>query len=111
MEEELDEIARGERPWVRAIQDFYTPFEQMLNRASVEMVKVKEPDQPTDEVCVKCGKPMVIRAGRYGKFLACTGYPKCKTTKALAAKREQPRESPGEAGAQIEQERPPKDEA
>ena len=111
MEEELDEIARGERPWVRAIQDFYTPFEQMLNRASVEMVKVKEPDQPTDEVCVKCGKPMVIRTGRYGKFLACTGFPKCKTTKALAAKSEQPRESHGEAGAQIEQERPPKDEA
>lgn len=83
MEEELDEIARGERTWLRAVQDFYLPFEEMLQRASVEMVKMKVPDEPTEEVCTKCGKPMVIRTGRFGKFLACTGFPKCRNTKTV----------------------------
>ncbi len=86
MEEQLDEIARGEQGWVGVVQGFYTPFEEMLHRANTNMVKIKEADQPTDEVCPKCGKAMVIRAGRYGKFLACTGYPKCKTTKPLMNK-------------------------
>jgi DNA topoisomerase I len=89
MEEELDEIGRGKQDWVRVIKDFYTPFEETLKKASVEMVRIKEPDEPTDETCPQCTKPMVIRMGRYGKFLACTGYPKCKTTKNLASKSEQ----------------------
>jgi len=83
MEEQLDEIARGERGWVGTIQDFYTPFEETLKKASTHMVKVKEADQPTNELCPQCGRSMVIRMGRYGKFLACSGYPKCKTTKPL----------------------------
>jgi len=90
MEEELDDIAQGKQAWEETIREFYTPFEATLQKASVEMVKMKEPDQPTDEVCPKCGMPMVIRMGRFGKFMACTGFPKCKTTKAIAAK-------PGEA--------------
>ncbi|TET87992.1 MAG: type I DNA topoisomerase [Dehalococcoidia bacterium] len=86
MEEQLDEIARGERSWVGTIQEFYTPFEEMLSKASTHMVKVKEADQPTDELCPQCGRAMVIRMGRYGKFLACSGYPRCKTTKPLRVK-------------------------
>jgi DNA topoisomerase-1 len=84
MEEELDEIAQGKQAWEKTIREFYTPFEATLQKASVEMVKMKEPDQPTDEVCPNCSLPMVIRMGRFGKFLACTGFPKCRTTKALA---------------------------
>ena len=86
----MDEIARGERDWVGVIQEFYTPFEEPLKKASTGMVKIKEADEPTDEVCPQCGKAMVIRVGRYGKFLACTGFPKCKTTKSLVAKAEKP---------------------
>jgi len=84
MEEQLDDIARGEQGWVGVVQEFYTPFEEMLQRATTNMVKVKEADQPTDEVCPQCGRSMVIRMGRYGKFMACSGYPKCKTTKSLS---------------------------
>jgi DNA topoisomerase-1 len=86
MEEQLDEIARGERGWVGTIQEFYTPFEETLKKASTNIVKVKEADQPTDELCPQCGRAMVIRMGRYGKFLACSGYPRCKTTKPLMVK-------------------------
>ncbi|MBM4462639.1 MAG: type I DNA topoisomerase [Chloroflexi bacterium] len=88
LEEQLDEIARGERGWVGAISEFYVPFEETLRQASVNMVKMKQPDEPTDEVCPECGRPMVIRTGRFGKFLACSGFPKCKTTKSLKAKAE-----------------------
>jgi DNA topoisomerase-1 len=91
MEEELDEIAQGKQAWEKTIREFYTPFEATLQKASVEMVKMKEPDQPTDEVCPNCSMPMVIRMGRFGRFLACTGFPKCRTTKPLA-KSDQPGE-------------------
>ena len=70
------------------IQDFYTPFEETLKRADAEMIRLKVPAQPTDEVCPHCGKTMVIRVGRYGKFLACSGYPRCKTTKSLPSEAE-----------------------
>jgi len=86
LEEGLDEISRGERAWVGAIEDFFKRFQEALSRASQNMTKVKKPDQPTDEVCPDCGKPMVIRQGRYGEFLACTGFPKCKTTRSLGGK-------------------------
>jgi DNA topoisomerase-1 len=86
LEEQLDEIARGERGWVGAISEFYVPFEETLRKANANIVKIKQADEPTDEVCPQCGRPMVIRAGRFGKFLACSGFPKCKTTKSLTAK-------------------------
>ena len=86
MEEQLDEIARGERGWAGTIQEFYTPFEETLKKASTQMVKIKEADQPTNELCPQCGRSMVIRMGRYGRFLACSGYPRCKTTKPLTVK-------------------------
>ena len=86
MEDELDEIASENREWVSAVQDFYVPFEQQLNKASQLIEKVKIADELTDEVCPKCGKPMAIKVGRYGKFLACSGYPECKTTKSFQVK-------------------------
>ncbi|MFC1933140.1 type I DNA topoisomerase [Chloroflexota bacterium] len=86
MEDELDEIADEKRDWVGVVQDFYTPFEKSLNTASQLMEKVKLPDEVTEETCPKCGKPMVVKIGRYGKFLACSGYPECKSTKSFQVK-------------------------
>ncbi len=81
MEDGLDEVAQENRDWVRLVQDFYTPFNESLQSASQLMEKVKLADEVTEEVCPKCGKPMVVKFGRYGKFLACSGYPECKSTK------------------------------
>ncbi|MBM2824372.1 MAG: topA [Dehalococcoidales bacterium] len=86
MEGELDEIADENRDWVGVIQNFYTPFEKSLENASLVIEKVKLPDEVTDEVCPKCGKPMLVKTGRFGKFLACSGYPECKTTKSFQVK-------------------------
>ena len=86
MEDELDEIADKKRDWVGVVQDFYTPFEKSLNNASRLMEKVKLADELTEEICPKCSKPLVIKTGRYGKFLACSGYPKCKYTKSFQIK-------------------------
>ena len=86
MEDELDEIADKKRDWVGVVQDFYTPFEKSLQNASRLMEKVKLADELTEEICPKCGKPLVIKTGRYGKFLACSGYPKCKYTKSFLIK-------------------------
>ncbi len=79
MEQQLDEIARGKQEWVSILRDFYPSFEDMLRKATVNVEKV-DMSKPTDEICPNCGKPMVIKVGRFGKFLACTGYPECKTT-------------------------------
>jgi len=86
MEEELDEIAQENRDWADTIQDFYVPFEKSLQDAAQLMTKVKLPDELTEETCPKCGKPLAIKSGRYGKFLACTGYPECKFTKSYQIK-------------------------
>jgi DNA topoisomerase-1 len=79
MEEQLDEIARGRHEWIAALQEFYPPFQNMLDRAWTNLERVSMA-QPSEEMCPKCGRPMVIRVGRFGKFLACSGYPDCKTT-------------------------------
>jgi DNA topoisomerase I len=81
MEEQLDRISEGEVRWVQVLKDFYGPFKETLARAEVEMRDVKRMEIPTDLVCEKCGKPMVIKWGKMGQFLACTGYPDCKNTK------------------------------
>ncbi len=86
MEDELDEIASKNRDWVHVVQDFYTPFEKDLQNASQHMDKVKIADELTDEICPECGKPLVIKIGRYGKFVACSGYPECKHTKPFLVK-------------------------
>jgi DNA topoisomerase-1 len=79
MEEQLDEIAQGKYQWIAALQEFYPPFQDMLDKAWTNLEKVNM-TQASDETCPKCGRPMVIRVGRFGKFLACSGYPDCKTT-------------------------------
>jgi len=79
MEEQLDEIARGKHEWIAALQEFYPPFQNMLDKAWTDLEKVNM-TQASEETCPKCGRPMVIRVGRFGKFLACSGYPDCKTT-------------------------------
>ena len=81
MEEQLDEVEEGAVDWIKLLRDFYQPFERDLARAKVEMRDIKREEQPTEEVCEKCGKPMVIKWGRNGYFLACSGYPECRNTK------------------------------
>jgi len=84
LEEQLDKIEEGKLNWVQSLQNFYQPFSQELERAAKEMRNVKkEREEVTDEKCEKCGEPMVIKFGRFGKFLACSAFPKCKNTKPL----------------------------
>lgn len=80
MEAELDEVAQGDRNWVSVVRDFYGPFAGNLEGAEQRIERV-DASEPTSEVCPNCGKPMAVRTGRFGKFLACTGYPECKTTR------------------------------
>ena len=86
MEEELDEIANENRDWVRTIEDFYTPFSESLKVAVQVADKVQLADEVTEEICPQCGKPLLVKFGRYGKFLACSGYPECKHTKPFQIK-------------------------
>jgi DNA topoisomerase-1 len=79
MEEQLDEIAQGKYAWIAALQEFYPPFQDMLDKAWINLEKVSM-TQVSEETCPNCGRPMVIKVGRFGKFLACSGYPECKTT-------------------------------
>jgi DNA topoisomerase I len=83
MEEELDEVEEGKMSWQDALDEFYRKFKKDLRLAEREMDDIKGEGIPTDEKCEKCGKPMVIRLGRNGKFLACTGYPDCDGTRDL----------------------------
>lgn len=90
MEDQLDSIASGELDWVPTLREFYGPFKENLD-IKEQSVKKKTMVEETDEVCEKCGKPMVIRMGRFGKFLACTGFPECKNTKPIAGSKEAPK--------------------
>ncbi|MBI4565697.1 MAG: type I DNA topoisomerase [Planctomycetes bacterium] len=85
MEQKLDLIEEGKREWVEVLHEFYDVFVGDLEKAreAMESVKATEPEQPVP--CVKCGKPMLIKWNRFGKFLACSGYPECKSTKPLQA--------------------------
>jgi DNA topoisomerase I len=83
LEEKLDDIAQGEVPWVPVIREFYDPFEATLSRAQEEIKHVNETAEVTDATCQNCGKPMSIKLGRFGRFLSCTGYPECKTSRPL----------------------------
>ncbi len=85
MEEQLDEIAQGKYEWIAALQEFYPPFQDMLDKAWTKLEKANM-TQASEETCPKCGRPMVIRVGRFGKFLACSGYPDCKTTMPYVVK-------------------------
>jgi DNA topoisomerase-1 len=84
MEAELDEIEEGNDSFLNTLNKFWKKFEKDLTRAQAEMKDIKRLEEETDEVCDKCGSKMVIKWGRYGKFLACSGYPECKNTRQLA---------------------------
>ncbi len=81
MEEELDDIASGERQWVPVIKEFYEPFKITVEKAHLTAPRIEMKPETTGENCEKCGKPLVVRVGRFGKFIACSGYPECKFTK------------------------------
>ena len=82
MEEKLDHIAEGKAEWVPTIRAFYEPFEKHLE-TKYETVEKQTVEETTDEICEKCGKPMVVKNGRFGKFIACSGFPDCRNTKQL----------------------------
>jgi DNA topoisomerase I len=84
MEEELDEVEEGKVHWTEALREFYSKFEVDLKRAQQHMTDVKRMEEPTEEKCEKCGSMMVIKWGRHGKFLACSGYPECRNTREIA---------------------------
>lgn len=86
MEADLDRIAQGETEWVPILAHFYGPFSSDLQKASLNMETVKPPPEATDEVCDQCGKPMVIKHGRFGRFLACSGYPECRRARSILVK-------------------------
>ena len=88
MEKELDEVEEGKRNWRALLSDFYQGFHQeMLDaEAALEGVRVKVPDEVTEEICEVCGRNMVVKIGRFGKFLACPGFPECTNTKPIVEK-------------------------
>lgn len=83
MEDKLDDVEAKDLDWKKIIRDFYGPFKEELDIADKAIERVEIPDRPSDEVCEICGKPMVFKSGRFGEFLACSGYPECKNTKAI----------------------------
>jgi DNA topoisomerase I len=86
MEEQLDNIASEHTDWVQVLSAFYGPFIETLRRAEVEMPEVALKPEPTGEFCEKCGSELVIKYGRFGKFIACSGYPACRNAKSLMIK-------------------------
>jgi DNA topoisomerase-1 len=80
MEEELDDIAQGQREWVPVLGEFYKGFSKSIEEA-LNAPKVKVPDELTDQVCELCGNPMAVKMGRFGRFLSCTGFPECRSSK------------------------------
>lgn len=83
MEEEFDKVAEGTEKWKKVISEFYTPFEQIVEKVEKELEHVKLEYEVSDVPCEKCGRMMVIKYGRYGKFLACPGYPECQNAKPI----------------------------
>ena len=90
MEEEFDKIAEGKEDWKKVIKEFYGPFEQVVEKVEKELEHVKLEYEVSDVPCEKCGRMMVIKYGKYGKFLACPGYPECKKTKPLVETIDEP---------------------
>jgi DNA topoisomerase-1 len=85
MENDLDDVEHGKRDWVSTLDTFYQDFDKTLTKAekAMEGKRVKVPDETTDLVCEQCGKPMVVKIGRFGKFIACSGFPECTNTKKI----------------------------
>ena len=82
MEEDLDEIAQGKENWIKTLEGFYQPFEKNLKEKYQKLSK-EDLIEKTEKVCPKCKSPLIIRWGRFGKFYACSGFPKCKYTEPL----------------------------
>jgi DNA topoisomerase-1 len=83
MEGSLDKVAVGNENWVELLRRFYDPFNAELAAAEQKLPRLEIKDEPTDEICPNCQRPMVIKTGRFGKFISCTGYPECKTTRPI----------------------------
>lgn len=83
MEDKLDDIAGGEKKWQPVVKEFYEPMERLIEQKTDTIERVKIPVIETDEICELCGKPMVIKSGRFGQFMACSGFPDCKNTKPI----------------------------
>ena len=83
MENNLDKIAQGKEEWSRVVKDFYEPFAKNLKQKEGELSKQEIAEEKTDKICPKCESPLIIKLGRFGKFYACTGFPKCKYTESL----------------------------
>ena len=90
VESEFDEIASGKEEWKKILRDFYPSFEKELEKVDKELEHVKIEDEVSDVKCDKCGRMMVVKMGRYGKFLACPGYPECKNVKSIVVNIEEP---------------------
>ena len=86
MEGDLDRIAVGQADWVQVLRDFYGPFEARLAQAEAQMPKVEVEPETTGEVCEKCGHPMIVKHGRFGKFIACSNFPACRNTRPYLVK-------------------------
>ncbi|MDF2545829.1 MAG: topoisomerase [Anaerosolibacter sp.] len=86
LEIKLDEVEAGQLDWIRVIDDFYKPFSRVLKHAEEEIEKIEIVEEVTDEVCDVCGKHMVVKYGKFGKFLACSGYPECEHTRPFVHK-------------------------
>ena len=86
MEESLDEIEQGKQEWKTMLKTFYDAFSVTRNDAEEDLKngRIRIPDEPTDQICDLCGKPMAIKMGRFGRYVACTGYPDCKNTRPLS---------------------------
>ena len=82
MEDDLDKVAEGKEDWHSVINEFYSDLKTDLDKAD-NIQKIKLPEEETDEICEKCGRKMVIKTGRFGKFLACPGFPECSNTKPI----------------------------
>jgi DNA topoisomerase-1 len=85
IEEQFDDVANGEREWVPVLREFYGPFSESVTSALAEAERIPRDqiDEETDEVCEDCGRPMVIKSGRFGRFLSCGGFPECKASRPL----------------------------
>ena len=90
MENEFDDIAEGKQQWKKVIADFYNPFQKTVEKVQEELEHVELEEEVSDVPCEKCGRMMVIKYGRYGKFLACPGYPECKNAKPFVITVEEP---------------------
>jgi DNA topoisomerase-1 len=83
MEAKLDQVEAGKLSWRKVVEDFYIPFSKVLEQAEAKIGILKLPEEITEEKCEVCGRNLVVRQGRYGKFLACPGFPECRFTKPL----------------------------